>query len=131
MKPPSTNDLMQRLNAAFTVAGLALMGVPGLCGFISKWQLVRAAVDSRDPLAYIGVAALMISALLTAIYMLTIVVRAFFPRKDFDYETIRDVKDPGWKMLLPFAVFVAAIVTIGLRSRPLIQGLEAIAAQLP
>ena len=122
---------MPKVFAAFTVAGLALMGVPGLCGFISKWQLVRAAVDSRDPLAYAGVAALMISALLTAIYMLTIVVRAFFPRKDFDYDTIRDVKDPGWKMLLPFAIFVIAIVVIGLHSRPLIKGLESIAAQMP
>lgn len=51
----------------FTVSGFALMGVPGLCGFISKWNLAKAAVASHNPLAYAGVAALLISALLTAI----------------------------------------------------------------
>ena len=39
--------------------------------FVSKWNLCRAAVDSENPLAYAGVAALMVSALLTAIYMLS------------------------------------------------------------
>ena len=68
----------------FTVSALALMGVPGLAGFISKWNLASAAVESGNPVAYFGIACLLISALLTAIYMLTIVVRAFFPGKDFD-----------------------------------------------
>ena len=60
----------------FTVSALALMGVPGLAGFISKWNLASAAVESGNPVAYFGIACLLISALLTAIYMLTIVVRA-------------------------------------------------------
>ncbi|MCD7833365.1 MAG: proton-conducting membrane transporter [Lachnospiraceae bacterium] len=68
---------MPKVFVIFTVSGLALMGVPGLAGFISKWNLVKAALDSAHPLAVVGVAALMISALLTAIYMLTISVRAF------------------------------------------------------
>lgn len=63
----------------FTVSSLALMGVPGLAGFISKWNLAGAAVNSRNSLAYAGIACLLLSALLTAIYMLSIVVRAFFP----------------------------------------------------
>ena len=62
----------------FTVSSLALMGVPGLAGFISKWNLAGAAVNSRNSLAYAGIACLLLSALLTAIYMLSIVVRAFF-----------------------------------------------------
>ncbi len=32
----------------FTVSALALMGVPGLAGFISKWNLARAAVGERE-----------------------------------------------------------------------------------
>lgn len=72
---------MPKVFVLFTISGMALMGVPGLCGFVSKWNLVKAAVASRMPLAYVGVAALLISALLTAIYMLSISVRAFFPGK--------------------------------------------------
>lgn len=105
----------------FTVSALALMGVPGLCGFISKWNLASAAVASDNPLAFVGIGALLISALLTAIYMLSIVIRAFFPAKDFDYETVADVEDPNWYMLLPLSLFVVAIVVFGLYSAPIVE----------
>lgn len=107
----------------FTISGFALMGVPGLCGFISKWNLAQAAVVSDHPLAVVGVAALMISALLTAIYMLTVSVRAFFPEKDFDYETLGDVRDPNWMMLLPLVAFVIAMFVFGLHPEPLVAAL--------
>jgi multicomponent Na+:H+ antiporter subunit D len=118
---------MPKVFTCFTVSALALMGVPGLCGFVSKWNLAKAAVASENPLAYAGVAALLISALLTAIYMLTIVVRAFFPGKDFDYGTIRDVEDPNWMMLVPLFLFVAVIVLFGLHSGPVIELLRDVA----
>ena len=105
--------------AAFTVSALALMGVPGLCGFISKWNLASAAIESGNALAYFGIGTLLISALLTAIYMLSIVVRAYFPGADFDYGKIADVKDPNWQMLLPLLVFVIGMVGFGLCSAPL------------
>lgn len=117
---------MPKVFVIFTVSGLALMGVPGLCGFISKWNLARAAVESQSPLAYAGVAALLASAILTAIYMLTISVRAFFPGKNFDYTTIRDVKDPNWMMLLPLVIFVAAMVFFGLHSEPIVSWLSTV-----
>lgn len=62
----------------FTIASLGLMGVPGLAGFVSKWYLAQAAVYSDNPMAYAGIGALLLSALLTAIYMLGVVIRAFF-----------------------------------------------------
>lgn len=105
----------------FTVSALALMGVPGLAGFISKWNLAYAAVESGNVLSYFGIGCLLVSALLTAIYMLSIVVRAFFPAADFDYETIKEVKDPNWKMLLPLMVFAVMIVVFGLFSAPLVK----------
>ena len=36
----------------FTVSALALMGVPGLAGFISKWNLASAAADNGNPVSY-------------------------------------------------------------------------------
>lgn len=119
---------MPKVFVIFTISALALMGVPGLCGFVSKWNLCKAAVASEDPLAYAGVAALMVSALLTAVYMLTIVVRAFFPGRDFDYETLSDVRDPNWMMILPLVVFVIVMFCFGLHSGPVMQFLQQIAA---
>ena len=104
---------------AFFVSGLGLMGVPGTCGFISKWYLARAAFESGNILAAVGVVCLLASAFLTAIYMMTMMIRGFFPEKDFDMETIHSVKDPGWQMIVPLMLFSAAIVTFGVYSEPL------------
>lgn len=112
----------------FTVSALALMGVPGLAGFISKWNLASAAVDSGNPVSYFGIACLLISALLTAIYMLTIVVRAFFPGRDFDYNTLTGVSDPNWKMLLPLFAFTFFIILFGVYSQPLVDFFYEVAA---
>jgi len=94
------------------------MGVPGLSGFISKWYLCQAAVSSGNKLAYVGIGGLLVSALLTAIYMLTIVVRAYFPGKDFDYSKVEKYSDPNWKMLIPLFVFTIAVVVFGVYSAP-------------
>lgn len=115
---------MPKVFAAFTISSMALMGVPGLCGFVSKWYLAKGAVASQNLLGYAGLAAILISALLTAIYMLTIVVRAFFPGKDFDYDTLSDIKDPNWMMILPLFVFVAVMLFIGLHPQMLSDALE-------
>lgn len=115
---------MPKVFTIFTISSFALMGVPGLCGFISKWNLAKGAVESRNPLAYAGLGAILISALLTAIYMLTIVVRAFFPGKAFDYGTVADAEDPNWMMLLPLVVFVIVMFLIGLHPQFLNDALE-------
>lgn len=121
---------MPKVFTIFTISGMALMGVPGLCGFISKWNLAKAAVSSENPLGYLGLAALLVSALLTAIYMMTISIRAFFPGKDFDYDTISDVEDPNWMMILPLVIFVIAMFVFGLHPEPVIAALESIAAAM-
>lgn len=99
----------------FTIAAMGLMGVPGLAGFISKWNLAQAAIDSGSFQALAGVGCLLISALLTAMYMLGIVIRAFFVQPAGG-----TYKDPGWKMLLPLGIFAAAILLFGLHSQPLV-----------
>ena len=104
----------------FAVSALGLMGVPGTAGFISKWKLTEGAVESGIPLAYAGIACLLISALLTAIYMLNVVIRAFFPKSGFRYETIKNVKDPSWKMCLPLLICAGSVLFFGLCSEPLI-----------
>ncbi len=108
----------------FAVSALGLMGVPGFAGFISKWNLTAAAVESSNPLAYGGIACLLISALLTAIYMLSIVRRAFFPN---EMEAAPDAADPGWKMCLPLLVCAACTILLGFCAEPLIAFFRAVA----
>lgn len=121
---------MPGIFTVFTVSAFGLMGVPGFAGFVSKWNLASAAVDSGNPLAYAGIVCLLVSALLTAIYMLTIVVRAFFPGKDFDDSAIREYKDPNWKMMLPLIVFTVFIIVFGLYSAPVVSFLTDVAKGL-
>ena len=111
----------------FTVSALALMGVPGLAGFISKWNLASAAVESGNGLAYGGIVCLLVSALLTAIYMFTIVIRAFFPGRDFEISSLEGIKDPNWKMLVPLFIFTAFIIFFGLYSGPVTRFLTDVA----
>lgn len=116
--------------ACFAVASMALTGVPGLCGFISKWNLAVAAAQSENMLAYVGIGALMISAALTAIYLFTIVVRAYFPGNKFDYGTLADVKDPTLYMKAPLVILCAAMLVMGLWSEPLMSFFNQVAAGL-
>jgi multicomponent Na+:H+ antiporter subunit D len=116
---------MKIVFGTFAVSALGLMGVPGLAGFISKWNLVEAAVYSGNVVSYVGIACLLVSALLTAIYMLSVVRRAFLPATD---ETLaQPVKDPSWQMCLPLLVCAAATILLGLFSAPLVDFFRAIA----
>lgn len=121
---------MPKVCLLFSVSAFALTGVPGLCGFVSKWYLAEAAVESENILAYAGTAALLVSALLTAVYMLTLVVRFFFPGKDFDGRMLKDVEDAGWMMLVPIGMAAAAVVCLGLHFGPVLEVLERIAGEL-
>ena len=116
---------MKIVFGCFAVSSLGLMGVPGFAGFISKWNLTEAAVNSGNPLAYVGVACLMLSALLTAIYMLSIVRRAFFPTETEKISL--SAGDPSWQMCLPLLVCAAMTVLLGLCSAPLIDFFRAVA----
>ena len=106
--------------AVYTIGALAIVGVPSLAGFVSKWNLATAAVESQNGFVYFGVGALLVSALLTAIYMLQVVVRAYFPEKNFDYSTVEKFSDPGWKMLVPFGIFIVCMFVFGLYSGPVV-----------
>ncbi len=69
----------------FSVAALGLVGIPPVCGFVSKWYLCLGAMDLPVTwLGYLGTAVLLISALLTAGYLLSITIVAFFPGEDYE-----------------------------------------------
>ncbi len=64
---------------AFTVASLGLIGVPGLCGFVSKLYLIRGAWQSSEVL-YLLI--LLVASLFTAAYLLPVIYTAYFEQPD-------------------------------------------------
>jgi multicomponent Na+:H+ antiporter subunit D len=60
---------------AFTVASLAITGMPLMIGFISKWNLGVGAVEAGQP---VFIAVLVGSAILNTAYFFPIVYRAYF-----------------------------------------------------
>ena len=111
----------------FTIAALSLIGIPPMAGFVSKWYLVTAGLDgiSRG-FGIAGLAVLMVSALLTAGYLLPIVTSGFFPGKD----VIVERKEVGPQMTLPMMGLAAATVVMGLFPTPLVLWLGDIIAHL-
>ena len=121
---------MKVIFGTFTVSALGLMGVPGLAGFISKWNLTAAAVESGNVLAYGGIVCLLVSALLTAIYMLSVVIRAFFPHAEAEPAAVSEAGDPSWRMCVPLLICAAFVIAFGFCSGPLIDFFRAVALGL-
>ena len=115
--------------AVYTLGALALMGTPLLPGFISKWMIGSALIESGTVIGMIGVVAVLISAVLTAIYLMSVTFAMYFRPFEPDAHTLEGAKaDPTWRMKLPFAVLCAAIVLCGLCSNRIITVLEMLSA---
>jgi multicomponent Na+:H+ antiporter subunit D len=63
--------------AALVVCGLSLIGVPGTAGFISKWLLINAALQS-GPWGWALVAIILVSSLMAVFYVWRIVEALYF-----------------------------------------------------
>lgn len=68
----------------FVIASLAMTGIPPLLGFLSKWFLAQAGFAAANWLAYAGIIALLISAILTGIYLMVPSFAQFFQAKRED-----------------------------------------------
>ena len=116
--------------AMYTISALSLIGIPGLCGFISKLHLVLGGLEEGSTLAVTGSAALMLSAFLCAIYTLSVTVRAFFPMEGTDkYYGADDyvAKEVSVLMLFPICAFTLVNVIFGIFPGPLTAFIEKIA----
>ncbi|MGN0344637.1 MAG: complex I subunit 5 family protein [Lachnospiraceae bacterium] len=97
----------------YTCFALALVGIPPTSGFVSKWYLAVGALGSEAGFfSWFGPAVLLVSALLTAGYLLPITMRGFFPGDD-DRCTDLAKKEPPLLMLIPLIVLAALAVLLG------------------
>ena len=97
----------------FTFASLSLIGIPPFGGFSSKWQIAATALkEAPGAFSYLIPVMLLISALLTAGYLLPVVVDGFFPSDKEEGVIEREKVSP--LALIPMIVLCAGALLIGL-----------------
>ena len=102
----------------FLTASLALMGVPPFGGFLSKWTIGTAAAGNAGWAGYLGAASLIVSAILTTLYMLSAAVRFYFPLKSAPLLPER-VHEADRLMTGPLVFLTALMLVLSLCSAPL------------
>lgn len=102
--------------ACFTLASLALVGIPPFSGFFSKWGILIAAAATGELVACLGAGLILVAALHAAVYLLTTVVRAWFPRKGVSSPDRCEVE---WRMALPMALLACGILACTVFVQPL------------
>ena len=129
-------DQMPFLLICYTIVSLALIGIPPTSGFVSKWYLALGALASETGVwAWMGPAVLLVSALLTAGYLLPLTIQGFFPGTDLKRDETGEGGSPcpaaekvsAW-MLAPVFVLTAGALWFGCFPGFLLSMLEKIAS---
>ena len=98
--------------AAFVVAGLSLIGVPGTAGFISKWYLIAAVLN--EDLLGIGLAAvIVVSSLMAVVYIWRVVEVTYFRQSVSDTTLL---KEAPLELLVVTWIAALANIYFGLNS---------------
>ena len=113
----------------FTVVSLGLIGIPPTGGFISKWMIASGAMELPSAFAYIGPAVLLLSAILTAAYLLTISIRGFFPGRDADLSACTPVR-VGPLMWAPMLLLTLLVLVGGMFPGELITWFSSLSAAI-
>ena len=111
---PGLGKKMPVTFAAFTLASLGLIGIPPFAGFFSKWAIAEAAVALNHPMAWLGVFALILSAFLTGLYQVMVIVPAFFPTEK-QAEIAKENQqftEAGWRMKAAFVLLILLALAV-------------------
>ena len=114
----------------FTLVSITLVGIPPTSGFISKWYLAQGSLQTGiDGYSWFGPVVLLVSAMLTAGYLLPISIQSFFPGEAYAYDQL-EKKEPNLLMLVPMILFTAAAVVFGMFPGTFLGFLQRIAASV-
>lgn len=96
----------------YTIAAVSLIGIPPTNGFVSKWFLGIGALDANN---FFYILILLLSAFLTAAYLLPVSVTAFFGKDEeaIDGERLENI-DPNKMMLMPIIILTIVVALLGL-----------------
>ena len=100
--------------AAFALASLSVVGIPLTSGFVSKWYLALGTVDGGR---FVLLGVLLVSSFLNAIYLGSIVYKAYFEEAS---PTSEEVREAPW-IVAPLAVSAAASLILGLYPVPVLE----------
>ena len=115
---------MPKTMLSFTVASICLIGIPPMNGFVSKWFLAIGGLERGN---YFVPIILLLSALLTAAYLIPIISSAFFKGKPaHDVE----VSEPNNFMLVPIVLLAVLNVILGFFPNALITMIQSAASKL-
>ncbi|MBP1926005.1 multicomponent Na+:H+ antiporter subunit D [Sedimentibacter acidaminivorans] len=108
----------------FTISSISLIGIPPTNGFISKWLLAEGSlVEGKIGFPVI----LLLSALLTAMYLFPISIAAFFTK---DESNVLEKKKAPIKMLIPIVCITVITVFLGLFPNFVLDFLRAMASEI-
>ena len=94
--------------AAFVIAGLGLIGVPGTAGFVSKWYLIQGAAEAG---AWWLVVVIVVSSVLAVVYIGRVLEVAYFREPAGPVQ-----RQPGPEMQLVIWALVAATIWFGVQT---------------
>jgi multicomponent Na+:H+ antiporter subunit D len=92
--------------AAFVVAGLSIIGVPGTVGFVSKWYLVLGAIAGGH--YFVGLL-ILLSSLLAVVYVWKVIEVGYFQKPEGPIEKC----EAPISMLLPVWILMFAAIYFG------------------
>lgn len=94
---------------AFALASLSMIGMPPVCGFVSKWYLINGTMEAGQAVL---LGALLLSTLLNAGYFVPIFYRAFFmaPKPEANIEQYSEAPRV---MVIPLCITGAISLLLG------------------
>lgn len=98
----------------YTIASMGLIGLPPTGGFMSKWHLAMGGLSCGDTVFFLlGPAVLLVSALLTAGYLLPPAIAGFFPGAEYDDKALKKHEPPAL-MNVPILILTVLSVLMGI-----------------
>lgn len=97
---------MPRVSAAFMIAGLASLGLPGFFNFVSEFAIFTGSIQVFTVLSVISIFAVVI----TAIYVLRVIQQVFFGPRNPKWDHI---KDAGGTEMIPIVLLSGVLLLFG------------------
>jgi len=116
----------------FAICAISLVGIPPLGGFIAKWYIAEGSLMSGVPVfSWLVPIVLLISAMLTAGYLLPPSVSSFFGgMADGEAVSAFPKAEPSLLMLIPILIMTLAIAVLGIFPNFMIQTFSTLAGSL-
>jgi NADH-quinone oxidoreductase subunit M len=115
---------MPRFVAYWAVAGLASLGLPGLSGFVAEFNVFVGTFRTYPAFGALGI----LGAMITAVYILRMLARAFFGPFNPHWESLREMDRTEQ---LSGAVLIGFIVFMGVWPAPFVDRIAGTVLNLP